>query len=361
MAVIDADAHINENPMAWVELAKQHPDWLTFGEVEGGHAAIIEGRAYPKQAGPARGVPIDSALHPEALEGAFDLDARLRDMDSEGIDVQVLYGGLSIGTTSFEDHGFARDFAHAYNGWLLDEVCAHSERLKGVAVVALQDPAGAAAEVADAAGRGAVAVTIPPAVRLSPGAAPVALDHPDLTPFFEAVVDADLAVGVHNAPGMNTPLPAADLFDNYAQVHQLSFPVDQLVAFTALTMGGVLDRFPALRVAFLECGVGWVPYWVDRAHEHREKRGDLLPGMQAEPREYIERGQCYFSFECEDPFVGHFVEHFGPDSLIWASDYPHWDCEFPGTVATTREVNEALDPAILTKAFDDNPRRLYGL
>jgi predicted TIM-barrel fold metal-dependent hydrolase len=295
------------------------------------------------------------------MEGAFDLDARLADMDSEGIDVQVLYGGLAIGTTSFEDHGFARDFATAYNDWLLGDVCGHSDRLKGVAVVALQDVAGASEEVGRAARRGAVAVTIPPAVRLSPGEPPRPLDDPALTPFFEAVVDADLAVGVHNAPGMNNPLPAADLFDNYVQVHQVSFPVDQMVAFTALTMGGVLDRFPTLRAAFLECGVGWVPYWIDRAHEHREKRGDLIPDMKADPREYIERGQCYFSFECEDPFVGHFVEHFGADPLIWASDYPHWDCEFPGSVMTTREVNAALPDEVLDKALDANPRRLYRL
>ncbi len=53
---------------------------------------------------------------------------------------------------------------------------------------------------------------------------------------------------------MNVPLPAAGRFSNYAQVHTLSFPVDQMVALTALAMGGVLDRFPTLRVGFMESG-----------------------------------------------------------------------------------------------------------
>ena len=87
----------------------------------------------------------------------------------------------------------------------------------------------------------------------------------------------------HSAPGMNLPLPGAERFDNYAQVHTLSFPVDQMVAFTALAMGGVLDRFPALRLAFLESGVGWVPYFVHRMHEHRAKRGDMVPAMTSDP------------------------------------------------------------------------------
>jgi uncharacterized protein len=124
---------------------------------------------------------------------------------------------------------------------------------------------------------------------------------------------------------MNLPLPGAERFDNYAQVHALSFPVDQMVAFTALAMGRVLDRFPALRVAFLESGVGWVPYFVRRMHEHREKRGDMVPEMTSDPRDYIERGQCFFAFECEDQLLEPYVQHLDAASLVFSSDYPHWE------------------------------------
>ncbi|BCI88156.1 hypothetical protein NIIDMKKI_33620 [Mycobacterium kansasii] len=69
-----------------------------------------------------------------------------------------------------------------------------------------------------------------------------------------------------------------DRFTNYIQVHCISFPFDQMTAMTALVSGGVFERHPQLRVAFLEAGAGWVPFFIDRLHEHYEKRGDWIEG-----------------------------------------------------------------------------------
>ncbi|HEY3142927.1 MAG TPA: amidohydrolase family protein [Acidimicrobiales bacterium] len=354
--VVDADAHINETPLGWAWLHERWPGWLSAAESGGRTVAGIDGRAYPLQEGRGRGVPIDSALHPACRSGAFDLDGRIADMDSEGIDIQVLYGGLSLGVTGFSDPGFAADFAQQYNDWLLDEVgAAHPDRLVGVCTVPLQDPARALTELHRVAAKGAYALTIPPMVGERN------LDDRALDEFFAAAADADLALGVHSAPGMHLPLPGADRFANYAQVHLLSFPIDQMVAFTALALGGVLDRHPGLRVAFLEAGVGWVPYLVDRAHEHQEKRAELLPDMRSTPRELIERGQCYFSFECEDPFLTHYVEQFGSAGVLFASDYPHWDAEWPGCVESARALAEPLGDAAVAAVMGENARRFYAL
>jgi predicted TIM-barrel fold metal-dependent hydrolase len=159
---------------------------------------------------------------------------------------------------------------------------------------------------------------------------------------------------------MNVTLPGAGLFANYAQVHCLSFPVDQMVAFTALAMGGVLDRFPTLRAAFLESGTGWVPYFVHRAHEHFEKKRDLLPAMKTDPRDLLARGQCYFSFEAEEPLLELCVEQLGDGWLMYASDYPHWDSDFPGTVAEVRRLTANLGEATTARLLGGNARRLYS-
>jgi hypothetical protein len=198
-------------------------------------------------------------------------------------------------------------------------------------------------------------VTIPPVVGTAN------LDDPTLLPFFEACASLDLAVAVHSAPGMNLPLPGAERFDNYAQVHCLSFPVDQMVAFTALAMGGVLDRFPSLRVAFLESGTGWVPYFVHRVHEHFEKRPDLVPAMKSDPRALLERGQCYFSFEAEEPLLVTCVEQLGDNWLVYSSDYPHWDSDFPGTVAEVRRLTASLGDDVTAKLLGTNAKALYRL
>ena len=354
--VVDADAHVNEDPFSWTSLNERYPGWLTLGTSGGKPVALIDGKPYPRQEGPGRGVPIDSALAPAALQGAIDLDRRISDMDAEGIDIQVLFGGLSIGVTGFSDVGFARDFASTYNDWLLDEICGrYPERLKGVCSVALQDVDASVEELERVAAKGAAGVTIPPVV------GDRNLDDPQLLPFFAAAEDADIALAVHSAPGMNLPLPAADRFSNYVQVHTLSFPIDPMVAFTALAYGGVLDRFPRLRIVHLEAGVGWVPYFIDRVQEHREKRADMVPDMKSDPHEYIARGQTWFSFECEDPFVDLYVERFGADSLVFASDYPHWDCDFPGTVEEARQHNAKLGDEAVRKLMGANALRLYGL
>jgi predicted TIM-barrel fold metal-dependent hydrolase len=294
MLVIDADAHINEPVVRfdasddelapWRALAERHPGWQQAGRSGGRTVSLIEGKLFPTQRDRAVGVPIESAMHPQAADGALHLDARIRDLDKEGIDVQVLYGGLSIGATTVENPAFALDFCRAYNDWLVGVCARHPDRLEAVAIVPLQHPEDAVAEVGRAADLGMVGVMIPPVV----GARN--LDDPSLQPFFEAAAGLGVAVGVHSAPGMNLLLPGAERFDNYAQVHTLSFPVDQMVAFTALAMGGVLDRFPTLRVAFLESGVGWVPYLGHPMHEHREKRGDMLPAMTSDPRDGLGGG-----------------------------------------------------------------------
>jgi uncharacterized protein len=364
--VIDADAHINEPVVRldtaddelapWRALSERYPGWQRAGSSGGRTVSLIEGKLFPTQEGPGRGVPVESAMHPDLrTSGAMRLDARIRDLDKEGIDVQVLYGGLSIGATTFEDPAFALDFCRAYNDWLAGVCARQPDRLEAVAIVPLQHPGNAVAEVARAADLGAVGVMIPPVVGRRN------LDDSSFLPFFEATADVGLAVGVHSAPGMNLALPGAERFDNYAQVHTLSFPVDQMVALTALAMGGVLDRVPALRVAFLESGVGWVPYFVHRMHEHREKRGDMVPDMASDPRDYIERGQCFFAFECEEPLLEPYVEHLGADSLVFSSDYPHWDCDYPGTVETARAAAAPLGDDVVNRILGTNAARLYGL
>ena len=111
----------------------------------------------------------------------------------------------------------------------------------------------------------------------------------------------DMALGVHGAPGIHLPKIGVDRFTNYIQVHCISFPFDQMTAMTALVSGGVFDRHPTLRVAFLEAGAGWLPWFIERLGEHYESRGDWIPGgWQRPPAEYVAAGNMAVTCEPDE-------------------------------------------------------------
>ena len=113
--------------------------------------------------------------------------------------------------------------------------------------------------------------------------------------------------------------------------HVACHPLEQMLAALTFAADGVLERFPELKVAQLEAGCGWIPYWLERMDEHwkhytlgRERTTKELPSA------YWKR-QCVVSCEAGEELIGCFVEHVGDDYLIMATDYPHADAaeKFP--------------------------------
>ena len=123
----------------------------------------------------------------------------------------------------------------------------------------------------------------------------------------------------------------------------------------------MLDRHPKLRVAFLESGVGWIPYFIDRLHEHWEKRGSWIEnGWKRDPREYVERGQIYASCEPEEPMLPAVIDDLGADFVMYASDYPHWDGDFPDSTRPLR-TRADIDDDARRKILAANAERFYRL
>ena len=333
MRVVDGDAHLLETADFILELAEAHPGRVELPDpARGPGGARIEGKPFPRSTGRGCGVDTATSITPKATN-PFEPAGIVRDADTEGIEVMIAYPSLGLGATAFTDPAFAEDFCRRWNRWAAGfTAAAPGRRLRAVGIVPLQDPPRAISVLEALAAQGLVGVAVPPA--LGDGRN---LDHPDLDRFWAAVEASGLPVGVHGAPGMHIPVAGADRFDNYVQVHALSFPVDQMIALTALTLGGVLERHPRLRVAFLESGVGWVPYFLERLDEHVEKRGRQVPECRRPPSEYAARGQCVFSCEPEEHGLAYATARLGAERIMYASDYPHWDSDFPHTVAPIRD------------------------
>ncbi len=354
MRVIDADAHVVEGSTFMAEMAQRFPDKVSFTVNDSGPRLVIEGRQYPQDFGPGAGCPPAEGLCLDRGINPFTPAGIVADADREGIDTMVFFPSAALGLPGFQDQAFAAEMARGYNRWLAD-MCNHDrKRLRGVALVPIEDVPTSIAILGEAKKSGLVGVMIPACLRSRN------LDHPDLIPFFAAAADLDLPVGIHGAPGIHLPMLGSHRFDNYLQVHCVSFPFDMMVAMTALVLGGVLERHPSLRVGLLESGVGWVPYFVERVHEHLEKRGRLAPACKHKPEEYVARGQLYVTCEPEEASVPFAAAVLGPDFIMYASDYPHWDSDFPNSTRPLRERTD-IDEALRAKILGENAARFYRL
>jgi predicted TIM-barrel fold metal-dependent hydrolase len=356
MPIIDADAHVIEGAPFARQALERWPDHFGFQVSDDGvPSVVIEGRRYPEYEGPGAGCPPQHGVSDAEGIDPSSVAGMLADADRDHIDEMVLYPSMGLAVPSLEDPTFAAGFAELYNEFIADWCKQGGGRLHGVAVLPIEDVETSVRILRDAKRAGLVAAALPPALKTRN------LDHPDLDPLYAAAAELDLPLGIHGAPGVHLPRIGVDRFSNYIQVHCISFPFDQMTAMTAMVSGGVFDRHPSLRVAFLESGVTWVPYFMDRMHEHWEKRGDWIPGgWQQDPRTYLERGQIYVSCEPDETLLPAVVDALGADFILYASDYPHWDGEFPESTKALRERPDLSDDA-RARILSENARRFYGL
>ena len=253
---------------------------------------------------------------------------QLADIDAEGIDAAVLFptSGLAIGNV--RDPACARALATAYNGWLAQFCSTAPDRTKGVGIVALQETESAIEELERLVELGMVAVQVPTYVAWRQ------LSDPVLDPFYAAAERLNIPIAIHSQP---RDAAGTDRFDKFLAIHAVSHPFEQMIAMTQFIFGGVMERYPQLRVGFLESGAGWVPYWMDRLDEEWEKRGDVeAPLCPRRPSEYVKSGRCYFGVECEELTIPDAIRHIGDRCLLYSSDNPHWDTDWPHSVQKLR-------------------------
>ena len=354
MQIVDADGHVAEGAPLVLAAMERWPQHITLRD-DGRPSLKIEGRHYPEDEGPGAGCPPEHGLSRADGIDFSTAQSMLRDAERDHIDVMVLYPSFGLCAPSLEDPEFAAGFARLYNQWIADYCRPTGGRLRGVAVTPIEHGNAAIDVMREAKDLGLVATMIPPALKTRN------LDHADLDAFYSVAEELDMPLGVHGAPGIHLPKIGVDRFSNYIQVHCISFPFDQMTAMTALVTGGVFDRHPKLRVAFLEAGVGWVPFFVDRMHEHYEKRGDWIPnGWQRDPHAYLEAGNIWVSCEPEEPILPGVVDVLGADFIMFASDYPHWDGDWPESTRYLRTRSDLPDAA-RAKIAGENAKRFYKL
>ncbi len=231
----------------------------------------------------------------------FDAASALEAMDVEGIDLAVLYRTFAHMTVSIDDLDapYALALCRAFNDWLSDYCSADPARLKPAAIVSLHDPELAAAEARRAVQeKGHVAVVLLPM--------PVRgryVHAPECDVLWAEIERLNVPLAFHGTSGGASLDYVSNRFagqPNFRTLnHAVSFPLELMLALAAMTAGGVLERHPSLRVAFLEGNCGWLPWWLHRLDDQWQKYGGgEATRLSALPSEYFRR-QCFIGTDVD--------------------------------------------------------------
>jgi predicted TIM-barrel fold metal-dependent hydrolase len=298
-------------------------------------------------------------LQQRAYERNFDASSTLKAMDLEGVDVAILYrtiGGMIGQAMDRLAPDFSAALCRAYNNWLGDYCKTDPARLKAVAVVSLQDVDQAVAEARRTVTElGFVGVSIHP----DPVKGRLLYDR-EVDPLWAEIEKLNVAVGIH---GTSTGMAHDDialkfLYHPAGRVVQRSlvFPLQLMTSMAGILVSGVCERFPTLRIAFLEGNCSWLPWFLFRIDEQWEKHGAI--GLDRPPSEYFRRN-CYISVDVDEYLVEDVIRRLGDDNLVLSTDYPHYDSSFPEAVDTFLKLD--LREETRRKILWDNCARLYGM
>ena len=264
-------------------------------------------------------------------EGAWDMQRRIRDLDAEGVQKELLFPQTIVGTIRNPDREVQEHVFRIYNELLAETCRRHPGRLYGVGICSnWWDPAKAREAIGQIVDLGLPTFMLPALnAGKTPDGQPISYGGPEMDAFWSEAADAGLPVSFHVGEnltiGPRSAAPASILvsFDPFRK------PVGEIM------FGGVLDRHPELRFFFAEAGIAWVPHMLQHAEgilDYHRTSFNYVP--ERRPSEYW-HDNCYASF-MYDPIGLDQLDHIGVDNVMWASDYPHnestvgygWDSMF---------------------------------
>ena len=294
----------------------------------------------------------DRSLGGTLGHSGIKLDERLAAMDKQEIQSAVLYPTAGLGIGQVKESGYAVALCRAYNDYISD-YCKSSPRLKAVANLPINSPEEAAKELNRAVTKLGLFGGM-----LAAQAHSKNLGNPEFYPLYEEAQRLDTPLAIHAFGGDE---PGSEIFDQFICIHTTGHPFPVLRQLTAMIFGGIPELFPRLKLGYLEIGCGWIPYWMERMDEEWEKRGKVeAPHCKKKPSEYLTSGRIYYGCEPDEKLLGFVTREIGSETLMYASDYPHWDMSWPES-AVLIWSREDLALEAKKNILERNARRFYNL
>ncbi|MGW3943968.1 amidohydrolase family protein [Streptomyces phaeochromogenes] len=367
--IVSVDDHVIEHPKVWTDrLPKKYqeagpriehrPDgsdvWIYEGELAGTLALNAVAGRDPKDFG------LDPRSFDDMLPGCHDIHDRIRDMDVEGVWAQMCFpnmGGFAgSGFAKSKDLDLAAACVRAYNDFILDEWCAaYPDRQIPLVMVPYWNVEQSVAEIERTAAKGAKSVTFPelPDRRDLPS---WHSDHWD--PVLAAAAAHDLPLSLHFGSGGNPQASPEAMTTNFTVAISL-FGLNSMSATAELLLSPVFHKHPNLKVALSEGGIGWMPYMLERIdvvwERHRwynDVNKDVRPSELFKDHVY----GCFISDR-----AGVFTRHLiGVENIMFESDYPHSDSNWPQTRKLLENVMLDVPDDEVRLMVELNARRLYN-
>ncbi|MSQ25975.1 MAG: amidohydrolase [Dehalococcoidia bacterium] len=363
--LIDSDAHVLEPPDLWkTRLPKKFLDRAPHQEhFPQGDAWIFEGVPDPITFGHNSLGGMPGGLKREQRnewvswentpKGTWDAAARLKAMDEDGIGAAVLYPTPRIGNAiswDTKDREFHVALFQAYNNYLVDFSAIDRNRLGGIAMTPTTGIGDAVAElkrVSKLPGIRGVVLT-----RWPNGGLEITAEDDQ---FFAVAEAADLTVNIHvsfvtEGPASKSKMKASGdlrMMDAPGRARDLIYK-------------GVFDRFPKLRVAFVEVDCGWVPYIAEQMDDRFRRMEDgARPKIKMTPSAYYKRN-LFFTY-ITDSYAVENRRRIGIDNMMWSSDYPHTGTDFPRSWDTIEKDFKGVAADEKKQILRGNAARLYKL
>jgi predicted TIM-barrel fold metal-dependent hydrolase len=364
--IISVDDHIVEHPRVWLDrLAAKYQDraphiergadgsdyWIYEGRQAGNFALNAVAGKDPREFG------LDPRTYDDMLPGCHDIADRIRDMDLEGVHAQLCFpnmGGFA-GRVFFrsDDLELGAACVSAYNDFIIDEWCGYNPgRQIPLVMLPFWDIDQAVAELARVAAKGARSITFPEAPHRL-GLPSFHTAHWD--PLFAVAEEARIPLSMHFGTGGDAMGAAADA--NFC-TNIAMMGMNSMAAVIDLIMSPVFHKFPGLKAVMAEGGIGWLPYVLERSDYTWERHrwyNDI--NREVRPSDIFRRNVygCFISDH-------HGIESrdaIGVDNLLFESDYPHSDSNWPHTRKLLADALSAVPDADARKITEDNARSLF--
>jgi predicted TIM-barrel fold metal-dependent hydrolase len=307
-------------------------------------------------------VPEEYGVEPTALsqirKGCYDVRSRIDDMNANGIAASVNFGSMSGMDGSLfhkaKDRQRAVRHIRAYNDWHIDEWCgAYPGRFIPLGILPTWDLAATAAEIKRIAGKGCTAVSI--------NENPTKQGLPSIhdaywEPFWKAIAEHDMTICLHIGSGNPAPFSSTD---TPIEAWITTMPMAIAVATADWLHLEALKRYPTLRVALSEGGIGWIPYFLERSDFTHQRHKAWTHSTFRDDRPSALFRRHFLTCFIDDAFGLKNLVNVGEDMVAYECDYPHSDSLWPESSETLWAAVKDLTDEQIDKVTFKNAARFF--